>query len=100
MELAIEALECLLEAIDGDAVAALARADTALAAGPGASVDTVWLAARAHALVASGAQPEARALLFAIRAEHGDPTLVRIVAHRGPASAAAATVLAAQAPYR
>jgi hypothetical protein len=100
MELAIQALEGLLEAIDGDAVAALARADAALATAAAAPFRKIWLATRAHALVVSGAEAEARAVLFATRAEHGDLALTGIVRHRGPASAAAEAVLASQAPYR
>jgi hypothetical protein len=100
MELAIQALEGLLEAIEGDAAVALARTDKALATANEGPVKMTWRAARAHALVASGAQSDAHTLLLALRAEHGDLPLTRIVGHGGPASAAAATVLAAQTPYR
>jgi hypothetical protein len=101
MEEALQGLEALLEALEGDAIAALARADAALAVpakkGP---VEAIWLATRAHALEASGAPGEARAALYAMRAEYGDDYLRRMVGHGGPASAAAAAVLASRAPYR
>jgi hypothetical protein len=94
-------VEGLLDALEGDPAAAIARADGALAVAPLAPpVKGTWMAARAHALEASGAHREARALLEAIRAEHGDLPLKRIAGHRGPASAAAEALLAAQVPYR
>ena len=101
IEEAIQAVEGLLDALDGDPAAALARADRALTVTSLAAVAKItWMAARAHALEASGAHGEVRALLEALRAEHGDLPLRRIAGHRGPASAAAETLLAAQVPYR
>jgi hypothetical protein len=100
MEIGLQTLEALLEALEGDPAAALARADKVLAAATEPTVKMALLAARAHALEASGAHPEARALLHAIRAEHGDVLLKRIASHRGPASGPAEALLASQAPYR
>ncbi len=100
MERGIQAIEGLLEALEGDPLATLARADAALASPREPALRTTWLAARAHALAASSAHVEAHALLLAIRAEHGDLLLRRIGNHRGPASAAAEALLATQAAYR
>jgi hypothetical protein len=100
MEQGFGALEGLLDALEGDAPAALARADQALAAPLEASVRTMWRVVRAHALERANAPSAAREVLSALQAEHGDRALRRIVSQRGPASAAAATLLAARAPYR
>ncbi len=100
IELGIQAIEGLLEALEGDPLAALARADAALASLREPALKMTWLAARAHALAGSNAHVEARALLHAIRAEHGDLPLRRIANHRGPASAAAEALLATHEAYR
>lgn len=93
------ALGALLDILGGDATAG-ARADAALAKSPSAAPRLTWSIVRAHAAAASHAEDEARSLLKEIRAEHGDEPLARIVAHKGPASPLAASVLAAEGPYR
>jgi hypothetical protein len=100
VEQALAALDGLLDALDGDFVAALARAAEALGAPLDAAARATWLAARAHALEATGAQREAREVLCALQAQQGDMVIKGIVGHRGPASATAAVLLAAQGPYR
>jgi len=95
----LQGLEALLEAFEGDAAKALARADAALASGQ-SPVRQAWAAVRAHALEASGASREARAMLLSMRSEFGDDALRRVVRHAGPASAQAAAMLTNDGPYR
>jgi hypothetical protein len=55
---------------------------------------------RAHALSKIGDTEEARKVLLAIRAKSGDAFLRRVVAHAGPASAIAESVLGDGGAYR
>jgi hypothetical protein len=100
VEGSLAAIEALLDALDGDTEAARAKAERALIRKWHPSVRLIWNAALAHARVAAGAPGEARALLIALRAEHGDFALRRVAGHQGPASALAAALLAGEAPYR
>jgi hypothetical protein len=96
----LSALEALLDALDGPAPSVLPRIDRALAGSLDPQARPVWLASRAHALHATGAEGECRELLRKLHAEHGDLVLQRIVRHQGPASEAAAALLASSGPYR
>jgi hypothetical protein len=100
MEEALQGLEALLDAVEGSAREALMRADAVLAREPTGPLRAIWLATRAHALAGVERHAEARDVLRALRVEQGDEVLKRIVRHAGPASAAAESVLASQAPYR
>jgi hypothetical protein len=92
--------EGLLEALDGDAAAALAKANRALAGSLEPSQRAWWWMVRAHALEAMGAPGKAREVLLALQGRLGQRVLRRIANQRGPASAAAAQLLASPAPYR
>jgi hypothetical protein len=99
-EQALAALEGLLEALDGDAATALAKADAALDGPLDPTIRATWRVVRAHALERAGAPAEAREVLLALRGEYGERVLRRIANHGGPASASAATLLASPTPYR
>lgn len=97
----LSALGALLDVLGGDATAG-ARAEAALGRSPAptGAAQLTWQIVRAHAVAAEHAEDEARAVLKEVRAEHGDEPLGRVVAHRGPASPIAASLLAAEGPYR
>lgn len=94
------ALDGLITALEGDPRAALAAADRALAERVHPTACAVWQATRAHALEATGTSHEAREVLRALQAEHGDAVLKSVAAHDGPASPAATALFAEQGPYR
>jgi hypothetical protein len=97
---ALLALEALLDALDGDAGAAAERASRALEVTPQGLSRATWQMARAHALAKLGAVEDARDTLRALRTEGGDALLRRVVAHAGPASRLAETLLSEQGAYR
>ncbi|MGO8992019.1 MAG: hypothetical protein ACLQVI_01730 [Polyangiaceae bacterium] len=97
---ALEALEALLEALDGDAQAAVDRTAGALERAPAGPSRATWQMARAHGLAKRGAVEDAREVLRTMRSEGGDSLLRRIVAHAGPASRLAETILSEQGAYR
>jgi hypothetical protein len=94
------ALDALITALDGDPRAALSGADRALTERLNPTSRAVWQATRAHALEATGSSHEARTVLRALQAEHGDAVIKSVAAHDGPASPAATALLAEQGPYR
>ena len=97
---ALLALEALLDALEGDAEAAVARTTGPLAANPPRLSRAMWQMARAHAQARLGATDEARDTLRALRNDEGDALLRRTVAHEGPASRLAESLLAEQGAYR
>jgi hypothetical protein len=99
-ERALQALETLLEALEGDAREALMRAEKGLAVRDPDAVRISWQMAEVHALAATGAQANAQDRLRSMRVEHGPLVLGRVAAHRGPASALATALMASDVPYR
>jgi hypothetical protein len=97
---ALRAHEALLEALEGDAQAAASQAAQRLEARPTGHVKATWQTVRAHALAKLGDTEEARRMLLAIRAEWGDGVVRRVVAHAGPASQLAESVIADGGAYR
>ncbi len=95
----LQALEGLVDALDG-APTAEARATAALAQKLAPTVRTVWRATWAHTLAARHADDELASLFREIRQADGREAIQRIVDHKGPASARAASFLAAEGPYR
>jgi hypothetical protein len=100
IEQALLGIEGVLEGLEGDPEAARRRADRALATKLDPRVRIIWQMARAHALATLGESAEVRALLAAVREEHGDFILRRIARQAGPASPLASTLLDSAAPYR
>jgi len=97
---ALQALDALLEALDGDGQAAADRASRALDATPKGPSRPTWQMARAHGLAKVGSMEDARETLLTLRTEGGDTMLRRMVAHAGPASRLAETILTEQGAYR
>jgi|GEM_PF-7082063 len=99
-ELALQALDALVDVIDG-APGGEARADAALAgAALPDALRITWSMVKAHALAARAAGDEARTLLRELREAHGDEVVARVVRHGGPASGVAERLLASEGPYR
>jgi len=97
---ALLALEALLDALDGDAQAAIDRAAQVLEATPNGLSRATWQMARAHGLAKLGAADDARDALRTMRSEGGDDLVRRVMAHDGPASRLAETILTEQGAYR
>jgi hypothetical protein len=97
---ALQALEALLEALDGDAAAAVERSARALDTAATGPSRVTWQMARAHALARAGAVEDAREVIRVMRNEEGAAPLRRLVAHDGPASRLAEVLLAERGAYR
>jgi hypothetical protein len=93
VERSLSALEALLDALEGDA-SVRQRAEAALASAAEQGIRGTWRAVQAHALASSGAHDAAREALAALQAEQGDVALQQVVAHDGPASPLAGSLLA------
>lgn len=93
-------IEALLDAIENDPDA-LARSRKGLAGDDEPRTRRVWRMAEAHALAANTDTLDgAREALQSLRHTDGDVALVSVAAQKGPASALAAKLLAADSPYR
>lgn len=93
-------IEALLDAIENDPDA-LARARKGLVQDNEPRTLRVWRMAEAHALASNvETLDDARAALQSIRHDEGELVLASIAAQKGPASALAAKLLAADSPYR
>lgn len=93
-------IEALLDAIESDPEA-LSRARKGLVEEDEPRTRRVWRMAEAHALASNVETLDAaRVALQSLRHDEGDLVLAGIAAHKGPASALAAKVLAADSPYR
>jgi hypothetical protein len=97
---ALQAMEALLDALEGDAQSAVDRATVALERAPEGAARATWQMARAHGLAKGGALEDAKGVLRAMRGEGGDDLLRRVVAHAGPASRLAEGMLVERGAYR
>ncbi len=93
------ALGALLDVLDGDP-SAEDRARAALMGELDPRARLAWQLVEIHGAMLRDAHDEARTRLQTVRHEHGREIVASVAAHRGPASALAANVLAAEGPYR
>jgi hypothetical protein len=99
-EEALVAMEALLDALGPNAEGVIPRAEQALSSDIAPHARSTWRVALAHALASLGSRDEAREQLRIIQRDAGTRALERAVAHRGPASDIAVSLLRERPPYR